>query len=373
MPQAALGTPPSGFNTLASLLPHEWFAHRPEWLLVVIAIVGMVFVIKGADWLVEGAAGVAKKLGMPEVVVGATIVSLGTTSPEMAVSVLAAFGGDAGLALGNGVGSIIADTGLIFGVGCLMAALPADRFVLNRQGWVQIGSALLLAAICYGLWAFQGDAATITRPVGVLLTLLLVAYLVVSVKWAKQHPSGEPHVVIEGETATTDKAQHAEKHGLAMLFGMGLIGLAIVVVAGDALVQSVAIVAEKRGIPDAVIASTIVALGTSLPELVTGLTAIRKGHPELLVGNVIGADILNVLFVIGFSALAAPLPIIDMNPETTYPAIFLLLPVPTMLIMLVYMRLCIFRAAKRGHFERWMGVPLVVSYLAYLVLSYLWS
>ncbi|MEM1026596.1 MAG: calcium/sodium antiporter [Planctomycetota bacterium] len=362
---------PAALPTLASLLPHTWFDGRAEWLLIVIAIVGMVFVIKGADWLVEGAAGVAKKLGMPEVVVGATIVSLGTTSPEMAVSVLAAFGGDAGLALGNGVGSIIADTGLIFGVGCLMAALPADRFVLNRQGWVQIGSALLLAAICYGLWAFQGDAATITRPVGVLLTLLLVAYLVVSVKWARQHPSGEPHVVVEGDEAKADKANHAEKHGLAFLFGIGVIGLAIVIVAGDALVQSVAIVAERRGIPDAVIASTIVALGTSLPELVTGLTAIRKGHPELLVGNVIGADILNVLFVIGFSALAAPLPVID--PTATYPAIFLLLPVPTMLIMLLYMRLCIFHASKRGQFERWMGVPLVVSYVAYLVLSYAWS
>ncbi|MEM8782811.1 MAG: sodium:calcium antiporter [Planctomycetota bacterium] len=360
-------------NTLASLLPHDWFADQSMLVLIVIAVVGMAFVIKGADWLVEGAAGIAKKLGMPEVVVGATIVSLGTTSPEMAVSVLAAFGGQAGLALGNGVGSIIADTGLIFGVGLLMCALPADRFVLSRQGWVQFGSALLLSAICYGLWAFQGDAATITRPVGVLLTLLLVAYLVISVKWAKQHPSGEPHVVVEGDEAKSDKAEHAEKHGLPFLVGIGLLGLAIVVFAGDALVQSVSVGAERAGIPKAVVASTIVALGTSLPELVTGLTAIRKGHPELLVGNVIGADILNVLFVIGFSALAAPLPIIDLNPDTTYPAIFLLLPVPTMMLMLLYMRLCIFRATEKGRFEKWMGWPLVISYVAYLALSYAWS
>ncbi len=361
--------------SLASLLPSHLFAGQPMWALIVIAIIGMAFVIKGADWLVEGAAGIAKKLGMPEVVVGATIVSLGTTSPEMAVSVLAAFAGDAGLALGNGVGSIIADTGLIFGAGCLLATLPADRFVLSRQGWVQFGSALLLAAICYGLWAFQGDAATITRPVGVLLTLLLIAYLIISVKWARQHPSGEPHLIVDdhvpGTGVVSDHAQHAEDHRLAFLFGLGLLGLAIVIGAGDALVQSVGIVAERAGIPDAVIASTIVALGTSLPELVTGLTAIRKGHPELLVGNVIGADILNVLFVIGFSALAADLPIID--PSATYPAIFLLLPIPTMLLMLLYMRLCIFRAAKKGHFDRWMGWPLVISYVAYLVLSYAWS
>ncbi len=368
---------PTAPPLLASLLPHEWFADLGTLWLVLIAAAGMFAVIKGADWLVEGAAGIAKVLGMPEVVIGATIVSLGTTSPEMAVSVLAAFGGDAGLALGNGVGSIIADTGLIFGVGCLMATLPADKFVLSRQGWVQFGSAALLAAICYGLWWQQGDAATITRPFGVLLVVLLVAYLVVSVKWAKQHPVGEPRIVVEaGETHAaglldTDPTHPPKQHGLAFLAGLGLLGLAIVVGAGDALVQSVSEVAERFEVPDAVIASTIVALGTSLPELVTGLTAIRKGHPELLVGNVIGADILNVLFVIGLSAVAADLPIID--PTATYPAVFLLLPIPTMLIMLVYMRGCIFAATRKGHFSRWMGAPLVVMYVGYLVASYVMS
>ncbi|MEO0587243.1 MAG: hypothetical protein AAF078_06340, partial [Planctomycetota bacterium] len=124
--------------TLASLLPSSWFAGLSTWLLVLIGVVTMAMVIKGADWLVEGAAGIAGRLGMPQVVVGATIVSLGTTSPETAVSVLAAFSGNPGLAVGNGVGSIIADTGLIFGLGCLLASgLPADRYILVRQGWVQ--------------------------------------------------------------------------------------------------------------------------------------------------------------------------------------------------------------------------------------------
>ena len=201
-------------TTLAALLPASWFGDLHTLWLVLIAIAAMAVVIKGADWLVEGAAGLAKKLGMPEVVIGATIVSLGTTSPEMAVSVLAAFSGNAGLALGNGVGSIIADTGLIFGVGCLLCALPADRFVLSRQGWVQFGSAALLAAICYGLWIGQGDAATITRPIGVVLSLLLVAYLVISIKWARQHPVGEPHLVVEDGQTQTDHP--AAEHGCMM-------------------------------------------------------------------------------------------------------------------------------------------------------------
>ncbi|MEM7624376.1 MAG: sodium:calcium antiporter [Planctomycetota bacterium] len=355
---------------LASLMPEsasDWLAGQGTWLLMLICVFAMAIVIKGADWLVEGAAGIAKKFGMPEVVVGATIVSLGTTSPEAAVSVLAAFSGDAGLAIGNGVGSIIADTGLIFGVGCLLTRLPADKFVLSRQGWVQVGSAVILAGLCYFLWATRGDDATIQRWAGVAFTLMLVGYLIISVKWAKAHPSGEPHVVAEPDGTVHSDRDHAER-GLGVLLGMGVGGLALVIASGDVLVTGVTALAEEYGIPDAVIASTIVALGTSLPELVTGITAIRKGHPELLVGNVIGADILNVLFVIGVSALAAPLPLIDETAKR--PDVILTVMLPAMLLMLFYMRGCIFAATRRGHFSRWMGAPLVASYVAYLVVSY---
>ncbi len=362
---------------LASLMPHaaeQWLGSQSTWLLMLFAVIAMAIVIKGADWLVEGAAGLAKKFGMPEVVVGATIVSLGTTSPEAAVSVLAAFSGDAGLAIGNGVGSIIADTGLIFGVGCLMTRLPADKFVLSRQGWVQLGSAVILAALCYFLYAIQGHDATIPRIAGIGFVVLLVGYLAISVKWAKQHPSGEPHILAEpDDTIHADREIHAER-GVAFLFGIGLIGLALVIASGDVLVGSVTVVAERWGIPDAVIASTIVALGTSLPELVTGLTAIRKGHPELLVGNVIGADILNVLFVIGVSACAADLPLVQTDADTglvvTGGLSILTVMIPTMLIMLLFFRGCIFNATGKGYFSRWMGVPLVGMYLAYLVVSY---
>ncbi|MEM1107750.1 MAG: sodium:calcium antiporter [Planctomycetota bacterium] len=359
---------------LASLMPKAaegWLNDQSTWLLLLFAAVAMTVVIKGADWLVEGAAGLAKKFGMPEVVIGATIVSLGTTSPEAAVSVLAAFSGDAGLAIGNGVGSIIADTGLIFGVGCLMTRLPADKFVLSRQGWVQLGSAVILAGLCYFLWAAQGNDATIPRIAGVGFVILLVGYLAISVKWAKQHPTSAPAPVSELTHAPAEETnQHAE-HGVAFLFGIGLLGLALVIASGDVLVGSVTIVAERWNVPDAVIASTIVALGTSLPELVTGLTAIRKGHPEILVGNVIGADILNVLFVIGVSAVAADLPLID--PDAALPAVILLVMIPTMLIMLFFFRGCIFKATSAGSFSRWMGVPLVAMYVAYLVVSYVVS
>lgn len=358
---------------LATLLPEAWF-DLPTFALLAIVVVGMAAVIKGADWLVEGAAGVAKKLGMPEVVVGATIVSLGTTSPEMAVSVLAAFNGNAGLALGNGVGSIIADTGLILGLGLLLTRLPADRFVLSRQGWVQVGSAVLLAGLCYAIYAVHGDAinadgrpmARLGRWVGIVLVILLIGYMAISIRWAKLHPGGTPHLIEDHGRIVTDHDKPGGRSLLALSL-IGLAGLAIVVFAGDALVQSVTIVAERWGVPNVVIASTLVALGTSLPELVVGMTAIRKGHPELLVGNVIGADILNVLFVIGFAALAAPLPILE--PGTTHPAIFLQLQLPTMLIMLIFTRACIFKAVRTGRFDKWMGVPLLLMYVAFVILN----
>lgn len=373
--------------TIASLMPAGmtgWLDARETWLLVLFCVGAMVVVIKGADYLVEGAAGLAKRLGMPEVVIGATIVSLGTTSPEAAVSVLAAFSGDAGLAIGNGVGSIIADTGLIFGMGCLLTRLPADKFVLSRQGWVQFGSAVMLAALCYFLWATQGTDATIERWAGIVFTALLVGYLAISVQWARQHPVGgvTPDAVAAVDAPALPSGENTpgapphQVHGLGLLIGMGIGGLLMVIVAGDLLVSSVTTVAERWQIPDAVIASTIVALGTSLPELVTGITAIRKGHPELLVGNVIGADILNVLFVIGVSSLAVPLPLIETDAlGQIVPGgnTILTIMIPTMLIMLLFMRACIFKAVRTGGFDRWMGVPLVAMYVGYIVVSYVAS
>ena len=356
--------------TILAVIPQdvaEWLVTQPQWLLLVIAVASLAAVIKGADLLVEGAAGIAKKLGLPNVVIGATIVSLGTTTPEMAVSVLAAFRGEAGLALGNGVGSIIADTGLIFAVGCLLARLPADRFILSRQGWVQFGVAMLLAVICYAKMVTEGDAATIRRWTGGLFVVLLVWYLWQSIRWAKAHPGDASEVEHE---QTAEKA--GQKSGLFLL-GVGLVGLAMVVFAGGVLIESITELTLRWGVPEVVVAGTLVALGTSLPELMVAIVSIRKGHPGLLVGNVIGADILNVLFVIGISSLAAPLPIaLDVMPDGTRNVTYAFVAVhlPVMLAMLILFRVYIHRAGKVGHFSRWMGWPLLAMYVAFIVLSF---
>lgn len=339
------------------------YASMPQWGLLLVAAVSTYLVVRGADWLVEGASGIALRLGISKVIIGATIVSLGTTSPEAAVSVLAAWTGRPGLALGNAVGSIIADTGLIFGLGCLLRRLPVDRFILGRQGWVQFGSAVLLAGVSYAVWIVQGPQAALGRWFGVLLLALLVAYLWKSVQWGRQHRALMPDAGEAEEVLA--KASRDPNWKLGIMF---LVGLGLVVVFAHVLIGAVEELAGRWGVPQVVIASTIVAMGTSLPELLIGLTAVRKGHPELLIGNVIGADVLNVLFVVGASAIAEPLGIVD--PTSSHPAIFLELHLPVMLTILLLFRIYIWDAIRAGAFRRWFGGPLIAIYLAYVALNY---
>lgn len=353
------------------LIPAAWFIGAPQWGLLLTSAVAIALLGKGADWLVDGASGLAYRMGISKVIVGATIVSLGTTSPEAAVSVVAAWSGQPGLALGNAIGSIIADSGLIFGLGCLIAVLPADRFVLARQGWVQFGSGMLLAIVCYVAWWSSGAGATIGRPVGILLLLLLAGYMAISIRWSGRHPHGEPFQGAEQEAGgQSEGVPPVAPRAAIALGGLCLIGLTLVILSSHVLVQSVTELAEAHWhVPKVVIAGTLVALGTSLPELVIGVASILKGHREILVGNVIGADILNVLFVIGASAVAAPLPIIESG--SSLPMIALYLHVPTMILILVLFRLFIHSATRTGSFKRWYGVPLVAIYVAYAALQYL--
>lgn len=349
------------------LIPDSLVAGLPQWALLLLTAVGVTVLIRGADWLVDGASGVAYRFGISKVIVGATVVSLGTTSPEAAVSVMAAWSGEPGLALGNAIGSIIADTGLIFGLGAMLTVLPADRYVLKRQGWVQFASAALLSLICYGSWAALGPDAALGRWVGVLFLLLLVAYLYVSVKWSRAHPHGEPFQMHE-----QGDVQQSSQRSVLRLVALAVTGLVLVLLASRLLIVSVIELAEHHWhVPHVVIAATLVAFGTSLPELVIGLTSIFKGHKEILVGNVIGADILNVLFVVGASAVAAPLPMIE--HEARVPAILFWIHLPTMLLILILFRLFIVKASRNGEFRRWHGVPLVALYVIYAVVQYLVS
>jgi len=340
---------------MAQWIPQTSFSTMPQAVLLIITIAAIWILMKAADMLVEGAAALAQRMGIAKVVVGATIVSLGTTSPEAAVSVMAAWEGKAGLALGNAVGSIVADTGLIFGLGCVMTVLPADRSILMRQGWWKIGSGILLALLCYIFWFQHGATAQLGHWVGVLLLILLLLYIVMSIRWSRHAIS-----VVSEEQVPKD----ADTKPAAQLLSKIVIGMVLVILSSRFLIASVTVLAQRWGLSEVVISGTLVALGTSLPELVVGMTAISRGHPALLVGNVIGADILNVLFVVGASAAATPLQIVD--PSARIPEIFLVLHLPAMLIMLSLFLVYIIASIRTGSFRRWYGVPLLLLYVAYV-------
>ena len=325
-------------------------AGQSALVLIIIIIVCIAMLSVGADWMIDGVVDLAERTGLPKIVIGATVVSLGTTLPEAFVSVMAAYMGNPGLALGNGVGSIIADTGLIFGLTCVLAAVPVNRFILNRTGWVQVGSATLLVLISIGVLVFGDSEPKLGRWVGFLFLVLLGLYLYITYVWAKQGTGVLPE----------DEVQEHELMSVGKSWLLIVGGLALVILGARVLVPSASEIAMRVGVPDDVIAATMVAFGTSLPELMTAIAAIRKGHPEITVGNIVGADVLNVLFVIGAAAVAAPL-LIPMN--------FFYFHFPAMLIILYSFRVFI-SMNREGVFYRWQGYWLLGVYLCYVILQY---
>ena len=335
---------------IASLIAPTFFAPLTGGVLWVLLGGAMLLLLVGADRAVASAVRLAKAMGISTVIIGATVVSLGTTAPEACVSVMAAWRGNPGLALGNGVGSIICDTAMIFGLCCLLVRLPLDRFVLQRHGRLQLGAGLLLVGVV-GVLAWQAggiDNVVIPRWVGVAFLGLLCAYMLISFRWARQHPEIIPAEAREEKAASSSGAAVV---GVVML----LVGLGMVVFGSELLIGSVVELCGRYGVPEHILAVTVVAFGTSLPELATALAAIIQGHPGLLVGNIVGADILNVLFVIGASATASKLQV---------PKDFFYLHLPVMLGALLMLR--VFILVSRDRFCRWQGVLLLLLYIGYV-------
>ncbi len=331
-------------------LLQQFVAGLSTTTLLFIIVVCIALLSKGADWMIDGVVDLAQRTGLPKIVIGATVVSLGTTLPEAFVSVMAAYMGNPGLALGNGVGSIIADTGLIFGLTCVLAAVPVNRFILNRTGWVQVGSATLLVVIAVAVLFTTPpeEEPMLERWVGFFFLGLLALYMYITYVWAKQG----------GDVGQEEEAPEALM-GLGRCWVMVVGGLFLVVMGARVLVPAASEIAYRFGVPEDVIAATMVAFGTSLPELMTAIAAVRKGHPEITVGNIVGADVLNVLFVIGAAAAAAPLAI---------PSNFFYFHFPAMLIILYSFR--VFITMNKNVFYRWQGIWLLTVYGTYVFLQY---
>ena len=326
-------------------------------LLLLIVVVCLFTLGKGADWLVDEAVVLSTQWGLGKAVIGATIVSIGTTTPEAAVSVLSAIQGEPGLALGNAVGSIICDTGLILGLASLIAPLSFNRELASRLSNVQVSAGILMVLACFP-WSSPAkvftQGGTLHQYIGIVFVVLLGLYIWQSIRWAG---------AITSESEPDEDTEHKRSNTYVTLFK--LIGsIALVVISAQILIPTVKTLAIRFNVPEEIVAATLVAFGTSLPELVTAITAVRRGHGELAVGNIIGADILNVLFVAGVSAAATP-------DGLKASGEFFQFLFPAMVVILIVFRIGIFVSGSQ--LKRPFGVVLVATYVLVTILSYIFS
>lgn len=263
---------------------------------VLLLIVGLVLILGGANYLTDGAASIARRFGLSDLMVGLTIVALGTSAPELTISIVSAVQGNPGMAIGNVVGSNIFNTLLIIGMVALARPIKIEKGIMVNEIPMTILASAAIFAMGISPW-IDGTSAQISRVDGIILLLFLCIFMRYIFAQAKAEKSKE------------DKDAKSKKEmnlWLAIFMVSG--GLAALVYGGDLFVDKASAIASSLGVSDAVIGLTIVAVGTSLPELATSLTAAIKGNTGIAVGNVIGSNIFNIFLVLGTAAAIRPLP-----------------------------------------------------------------
>ena len=317
---------------------------------VLLFIAGLVLLIKGGDWFVDGATGLAHRFHLPELLIGATVVSIGTTLPEVMVSAQAAFQGNSGISYGNAIGSVICNTSLIAAL--TVAIRPSG---VNRNTLRLPVAAFFIAAAFYCVIAYT--TGMFERWQGIALLCMFALYMIITVRHMKKSPADAKAAAPEGEGESKPLWQE-----LLML----VIGAACIAVGARLLVDNGTKIASALGVPDSVIGLTMVALGTSLPELVTAITALAKGHSALSLGNIIGANLFNIVLVSGMAITIAPFSI---PAEKTLAGMnaSLIVDIP---VMLAVMALLCVPALCRGRLRRWQGILLLCIYTAFTVFQF---
>lgn len=312
---------------------------------VLLFIVGLVLLIKGGDWFVDGATGLARRFHIPELLIGATVVSVGTTLPEVMVSATSALEGHGEIAYGNAIGSVICNAALIAALTITLRPGPVAGKTLRVPVFFFFAAAVLYAGVAYTTGYFS-------RIVGVVLLALFLLYITVTV------------VQVKKNLKTAEQAE--EETPLLKDLGVLILGAALIAIGARLLVDNGTLIAQALGVPESVIALTFVALGTSLPELVTAITSLAKGHGALSLGNIIGANLFNLVLVSGISVTLSPFSI----PQN---AIFLgqnaslVFDIP---VMLAVMLLLTVPPLVRGKLTRTQGVGLLAIYAAFCVIQF---
>ena len=313
---------------------------------VLLFIVGLLCLIKGGDWFVDGATGIARRFHVPELLIGATVVSIGTTLPEVMVSTTSALTGHGEIAYGNAIGSVICNAALIAAITIAVRPGKVDPKSLRTPVAFFFVAAAFYAGVAYTTGSF-------TRSVGLILLAMFVAYIVCNVLAMKNAPAPE-------------EEEQSEEGSFAKELGLLAIGAVLIAVGADLLVDNGTLIAQALGVPESVIALTFVALGTSLPELVTAITSLAKGHGALSLGNVIGANVFNLVLVSGVSVTLAPFTIPQNSMLFGHNA-SLVLEFP---VMFAVMLLLTVPALIKGRLSRPQGIALLCIYAAFCAVQF---
>lgn len=333
------------------------------WVAIVLLIVGFVCLVKGADWFVDGAAGIAEKLHVPHLVIGLTVVAFGTSAPELATSIISSVQGSTGLAIGNIVGSNITNILLILGVAAIIANLPVYKDTLKIDFPVLIGASAILL-LC-------GLDGQLSRLEGIVFFIISTVYTVLLIKIAMGQRDKEKErtqileerkeVVIPNDedkdepTTAYGRWYKSMKAHTWFLTVVTLVGLGIVVLGAQLAVEAATAIAVKIGISDRIIGLTVVAIGTSLPELVTCVVAASKGNTDIAVGDIVGSCIFNVLRTLGIAATIAPL---------TFAPAFL---IDSAIALGAAVLLSVLGWIKDHKIKRWGGIVMLLGFVGYYV------
>ena len=313
---------------------------------VLLFIVGLLFLIKGGDWFVDGASALARRFHLPELLIGATVVSIGTTLPEVMVSTMSALSGHGEIAYGNAIGSVICNAALIAAITIAVRPGRVDPKTLKTPVAFFFAAATIYCIAAYVFGRF-------TRVMGIIMLAVFVAYMAANVLQMKNTPAGEQEA-------------SEEEMPLAKTLILLVLGAVLIAVGANLLVDNGTLIAQALGVPESVIALTFVALGTSLPELVTAVTSLVKGHSDLSLGNIVGANVFNLVLVSGVSITLAPFTI----PQSA--TLFginssLVLDLPVMLAVMLILTV---PALVKGKLNRAQGILLLAIYAAFCAVQF---
>ncbi|WP_296789375.1 calcium/sodium antiporter [uncultured Methanobrevibacter sp.] len=304
---------------------------------IVLLIVGFVFLIKGSDFFVDGSSSIASLLKIPTIIVGLTIVAFGTSAPEAAVSITSSLAGNNAMAVSNVIGSNLFNILMVIGVSALLGDLLMEKSVLNKDLPFLVAITVLFAAFILIGW-------NITSIEGIILLAILIAYVLYLIRSSKK-------------SKDANKVEKA-KLSLPVSIIFIVVGLAGIILGGDLVVKSASSIAMALGMSETLVGLTIVAIGTSLPELVTSLTALKKGENQIVIGNVIGSNIFNILFVLGASSAISEIPLDS-----------------SMLIDVVFMIavtiLCFIFGKTQEKYDKKEGIILIALFIGYMAFAIL--